>query len=118
MKHTPSISQYAVVTVGFDDPDDVSPMNADERTVTTRKWWTPWHELVGAHGILAQSGRIRVRLSDDQWMIERFNKQWKPISFHRDCESLIRVLGEKSRMKANAHLASDYLDVRRKLEAL
>ncbi|MEQ8902282.1 MAG: hypothetical protein RID11_12340 [Roseovarius sp.] len=118
MKHTPSISQYAVDAAGFDDPGDVSPMNDDERTVSTRKWWTPWHELVGANGILAQSGRIRVRLSDDQWMIDRFNKQWKPISFHRDCESLKRVLGEKSRMKANAHLASDYLEVRGRLEAL
>ena len=117
MRHTQSISQYAVVTVGFDDPDGLSPMNADEHTVSTGKWWTPWHELVGANRILAQSGRIRVRLSDDQWMIERFNKQWQPISFHRDCESLLRVLGEKSRMKANAHLASDYLEVGRKLEA-
>lgn len=51
-------------------------------------------------------------------MIERYNNRWIAISFHRDCESVIRVLGEKSRMKANAHLAADYLEVQRKLKEL
>jgi len=118
MQHTPSLSQYAVDAVGFGDPTDVSPMSDDERTVSARKWWTPWHDLVDAIGILAQSGRIRVSLRDDQWMIDRFNTTWKPISFHRDCDSLVRVLGEKSRMKDNVHLAADYLAVRDDLMAL
>ncbi len=118
MKHTPSISQRADDTARVCGPDDVSPVNDDETPVSSGKWWTPWHDLVSADGILAESGRIRVTLRDDQFMIERYNKRWIPFSYHRDCPSVIRVLGEKSREKANAHLASDYLDVQQKLEHL
>lgn len=118
MKHTASFSQYSVDTGASNAADDLTPMSRQNRPVSLKKWWTPWHDRVDIDGKLAEYGRIRVSLRDDQFMIDRFNTQWKPISSHRDCESLLRVLGEKSRAKANAHLADDYLEVRRKLEAL
>lgn len=118
MKHAPSFSQYAVDTAASRVNDDLTPMSGEDRPVSEEKWWAPWHGCVDVNGTLAEHGRIRVSLRDDQFMIERFNAQWKPISFHRDCASLLRALGEKSRMKVNAHLASDYLGVQRKLEEL
>jgi len=107
-----------VDTVGFYHPDDVTPMSGDDRTVSGQKWPTPWHDFINDNGILAESGRIRVVLRDDQFMIQRFNATWKPISYHRECASVLRTLGEKSRMKANVHQAADYLAVRQALEAL
>ena len=60
-------------TVGFYHPDDVTPMSGDDRTVSGQKWPTPWHDFINDNGILAESGRIRVVLRDDQFMIQRFN---------------------------------------------
>jgi hypothetical protein len=51
-------------------------------------------------------------------MIPERAATWKPISYHRECASVLRTLGEKSRMKANVHQAADYLAVRQALEAL
>lgn len=118
MKHTPSVRQYAVDTEGVTSPDDVTPMRGDDRTVSKRQWTTPWHDFIDENGTLAERGRIRVVLRDDQFMIERFNAAWKPISFHRECDTVLRTLGEKSRMKTNGHLAGDYVAVRQVLEAL
>ena len=118
MKHTSSVRQYAVDTVGENAPDDVTPMRRDDLTVSMRQWTTPWHGFIDENGILAESGRVRVVLRDDQFMIERYNAAWKPISFHRKCDTVLRALGERSRMKTNTHLAGEYLAVRQALEAL
>lgn len=83
-----------------------------------KTWRTPWHDHVDADGILAVRGHFRVILKDDQWMLERFNARWKPISFHRECQSLLRVLREKQRTKGNEHLVGDLRALHGILEAM
>jgi hypothetical protein len=51
-------------------------------------------------------------------MLERFNTRWKPISFHRECESLLRVLREKQWTKGNDHLVDDLRALHEVLEAM
>lgn len=112
------VRQCAVETARFSEIHGVMPQIEDDPTLSTAQWWTPWHSFVGRDNILAESGRIRVVLRDDQWMIQRYNEDWKSISFHREPGSLLRVLGEKSRAIANWHLAPDFNEVGRQIESI
>ena len=118
MMHNPSISPYAVDTERFRHSGDVTPLIAVNPTLSKGKWWTPWHEFIDANGVLAESGKIRVVLRDDQWMIEKHGVRWKPFSFHRDCQSIKRVLREKCLIRGNEHLVPDFKEVLGILEAL
>ena len=101
-----------------------TPGRAPKTSQPEVKWRTRWHDHVGQAGILAEYGRVKVHLPDDepqQWIIsvKRCDREkWECVSFHLEEDALLERLSDKQSEKGGEHLAPDYEAVRQELAML